>query len=219
MIALNLSYIASQKLFATASYSNFQTFMNIRSQFESINQITQFQNIDTLNYSQITQNANFNINYVISKNTKRNQNFNLNLNYLDAADKQGGIIKYGNASLFFNAAGAYTILFVPKEISITAAYNASYNTIGKDDYITLGPTLAVNSKLFKSVSASLVNSYNRSTSKNVFQNSVFNTRVNLAYTLMKKHIFGLSLMNQQRSVKGRKDVNDLVGTIGYNFSF
>lgn len=217
--AINVNYTPNQKLYTTASYSNFQTFMYIRSQFQNINQFTQFQNIDTLNYSQISQNANFNVNYTFDRRTKKNQSVNVNLNYLDAADRQGGIVRFGNASQFFNLATSYTILFVPQSLSITAAYNASYNTIGKNEYLTLGPTVAVNSKLFKQISTSLSASYNKTKTSGVYENAVFNTRANFGYTLFTKHLFSLSLMDQWRDVKLKGNTNDIVVTLGYNYSF
>ena len=217
--AFNLNYTPNQKFYTTASYSNFQTFMNIRSQFQNINQFTQFQNIDTLNFTQISQNANFNVNYTFDRGVKKNQSVNVNLNYLDAADKQGGVVRFGNASQFFNLATSYTVLFIPKGITVTAAYNASYNTIGINDFLTLGPTLAVNSKLFKKITTSVSLSYNKTKTSGVYENSVFNTRLNLGYTYKTKHPFSISVMNQLRDVKLKGTTNDIVVTLGYNYVF
>ncbi|UZO82121.1 hypothetical protein NBT05_06520 [Aquimarina sp. ERC-38] len=64
--AFTASVNASEKLTFNSSYSNFQSYTNIRDQFDYINQVGQFDNVDTLNYRQITQNANLGINYMIS---------------------------------------------------------------------------------------------------------------------------------------------------------
>lgn len=47
----NIGYAASERLNLNASYSNFQTFTNIRPQFEQQNQLTPYQNLDTLNFT------------------------------------------------------------------------------------------------------------------------------------------------------------------------
>ena len=83
--AVNLNYSGSGKFLFTASYSNFTTFMNIRPLFQTINQqVTPFVNLDTLNYSQVSQNTNMNMTYQLQKTPERNQMLHLNVNYLIA---------------------------------------------------------------------------------------------------------------------------------------
>ncbi|HEX8460448.1 MAG TPA: hypothetical protein VF623_03425, partial [Segetibacter sp.] len=81
--SVNVDFMPSQKLFLTAGYSNFQTYMYIKPLFQSINQQTQFQNVDTLNFSQISQNANFNANYTFQRSDKKSQSFNVNISMFD----------------------------------------------------------------------------------------------------------------------------------------
>ena len=64
--SLNVGYAANERLNVTASYSNFTTFTNIRSQFVDINQLTPFDNLDTLDFTQISQNATVHANYILS---------------------------------------------------------------------------------------------------------------------------------------------------------
>ena len=220
IVSLNFNYTPNKRLYLNASYSNFQTFMNIKPQFQYINQLTQFQNMDTLNFSQISQNANFNLNYILGRKKAKQSSINVNLSFLDAADKQGGIIRKGNVSDFYNAAVAYSLLLDSQRISITTAFNASYNTIGRNDFMTLGPTLAVNVKLFKKkVTAGFSTSYNSSTSSGTWQSKVLNIRCHASYIFKKRQNLNFTLLNQSRNVKGRGKMNDLVGTLGYNFSF
>ncbi len=46
--SINANYTASDRLGITGSYSNFQSYTNIRDQFDYINQVGEFDNIDTL---------------------------------------------------------------------------------------------------------------------------------------------------------------------------
>src|SRR5690606_16226055 len=50
--SFNAGYAPSQKVNLNASYSTFQTYTNIRSQFLDINQLTPYDNLDTLNFTQ-----------------------------------------------------------------------------------------------------------------------------------------------------------------------
>jgi hypothetical protein len=195
--------------------------MNIKPQFQFINQLNQFQNLDTLNFKQISQNANLNFNYIIKSNSATNHSFNLNLSFQDAYDMQGGIVRTGGSSQFYNGAASYNILFIPKSVSITTALNYSYNTIGIEDYTTIGPTVAINSKWFKKrVTVGFATSYNTSTaSVSQTKTSVLNLRFNTSYTFKQKHNLLLSVMNQSRTAANDAKSSSLVGNIGYNFNF
>ena len=218
--SVNMNYSPNRRFYSTFSYSNFQTFMNIKPQFQYINQLTQYQNLDTLNFAQISQNANLNINYLFAKRKNNTHTLNLNFNFLDAADKQGGIIRKGNASDFYNTALAYSFLLDSLNISFTTAFNASYNTIGRNVFLTLGPTISVNGKfLKKKIIAGVSTSYNNSSTLGIQQRKVLNIRCNASYVYMKKHHVNLSMLIQSTNVLMRKKTNDLVGTLGYNFNF
>ncbi len=216
----NFGYNPTEKLQATLSYSNFQTYMNMRPQFDQINQSSQFQNIDTLNYVQISQNANANINWITKKNEKQTQSLNLNLSFQDASDQQGGVVANGNTSQFYNLAAAYGLVMIKQGIGVTLAYNTSYNTIGKNDFLTMGPIMSINAKLLKkTLTTSFSTSYNRSSSLGLRQSSVLNVRANASYVLMKKHNLNFSLMSQHRDVSSKGKTNELTTTLGYGYSF
>lgn len=220
--AANLSYNPSAKFFTTFSYNNFTTFMNIRPIFQLINQVNQLQNLDTLNYSQLSQNANLNTNFVLKQNTSHTQNLNINCSYQDAVDKQSGKTTSIGNSKFYNGTVSYNLFFVKTSLNIMAAFNYSYNTVLQSDYTILGPTLGVNAKLFKKVvTASWIVSYNKSTSNitNQAASNVLNLRFNAAYTFYKKHNLMFSLAYQSRNVMGQSNANSILGNIGYGFNF
>src|SRR5690606_23767511 len=98
--SVNASFQASERLNLSGSYSNFTTFMNIRTQFELLTELTPYDNLDTLNYRQISQSANMNINYVLSQDKDRRQNLNVNLSHQNSSDQQGGA-DTGTGSRFY----------------------------------------------------------------------------------------------------------------------
>jgi hypothetical protein len=151
---------------------------------------------------------------------RRNQSLNLNLNFQDAYDQQGGTVGMGNSSLFYNMALAYNILFVPKNISVTAAFNGTLNAIGRNNFTTLGPTLAVNSRLFgKRLVAGCSGSYNVSNGDGSAQSNVLNIRWNLAYVIKKKQNIGINMVQQFRNAEGQPERHSIVATMAYSYAF
>jgi hypothetical protein len=192
----------------------------MRPQFTYINQLTQYQNLDTLNYSQVSQNANLNVNYILSTSKKISQNLNVNLSFQDAYDQQGGTVAEGNSSLFYNVSAAYNLLFVPQNISLTTALNGTENTIGRNNYTTLGPTLGINSRwLRKKLVAGFTTSWNVSNGVGAPASDVTSIRWNFSYAIMKKQNIGLNVVQQYTTVSGQKGTNSLVATMGYNYIF
>jgi len=218
--AVNLNVNPNDRLNTSLSYSNFQTYMNMRSQFDQINQVTPIQNLDTLNFTQISQNTTLNVNYIVQTSKRTSQNMNMNFSLQDAADLRNGVLHKGDGSRFYNSNLAYSLMFIPKQINVTAAFNLSYNTIGRDDFLTWGPTAAINSRLFnKKMTAGGSVSYNASTASGVQQGQVLNLRANAGYRMKKKHNLNLSAIQQYRWAPARGTTNDQTVTLGYNYNF
>ncbi|RAJ87614.1 hypothetical protein CLV59_101375 [Chitinophaga dinghuensis] len=219
--SMTMTYAPNERLNTSLNYSNFQSFMHIKPQFDYINQVSPIQNFDTLNFKQISQNANLNLNYMIGANTKRrSHNINLNLSFQDAADIQNDVLRKGNGSQFYNLSSAYSLMLVPIQTSITAAFNLSYNTIGRNDFMTLGPTLGANTKFFKKkMNAGMSLSYNSSNSGEGAQGQVMNVRLNSGYTFLVRHRLQFTAMQQTRWAPAKPAAKDVTGTLGYNYSF
>jgi hypothetical protein len=218
--AANLNYNHSERLTASLSYSNFQSYTNIKSQFDYINEITDYDNLDTLNFTQLSQNATLNINWNINANETQKHTVNFNFNYQEAADKQNGAIRTGGASQFYNFATNYGLLFIPQSIQINTSANLTYNTVGFNNLLTYGPSIGAATKLFKnSLTTGVTASYNVSANNGDRQNSIFNLRLNIAYTILKKHSLNAVIVNQSRTMKEHPKANDFTLTCGYMYNF
>ncbi|MEY2828635.1 MAG: hypothetical protein RIQ33_493 [Bacteroidota bacterium] len=222
VFAGNLGFNPSQRISVNANYSNFQTYMNIKPLFQSVNQTNQFQNFDTLNYVQLAQNANLNLNFVVQQSKQLVQNINLNASYQDVTAKQGGKEQTDNNTNFYNGTAAYNIMFVQVGINLISAFNYSYNILGATKNTIMGPTLGITSRLLKKkLMLGLSTSYNQSVSSIVSQpkSNVINVRFNSTYTFFKNHNLMLSIMNQNRTVVGKAAANNVLGNIGYSYTF
>jgi hypothetical protein len=220
--SINLNYSPTLKWNFAFSYSNFTSFTNIRSNFETINQVNPYEQIDTLDFTQLTQSANANISYLIgdSSDVDKKQFLNLNLSSQIAANEQQGNSNSG--SKFYNANLSYTISLIPKNTSITAAMMSSYTEMPQTYTTMLGPMASI-SKLFfeKKLRTSTSIAWNRTYINSEISNTILNFRANAGYTLKKSHTFNLSLVLLDKSEKSeeRKSFTEFTVTLGYSYSF
>ncbi|MBT1705422.1 hypothetical protein [Chryseosolibacter indicus] len=220
--SINMTYAASQQLNFSSSYSNFQTYTNIRSQFLDINQLTPYDNLDTLNYTQISQNATLTAMYMFGKNKNRKQSLNANLSFQDAADKQGDVSQ--NSSIqFYNANAAYGLNLVPPNMMVSIAFNGTVNSGAGINTKTLGPTASVTKSFFdKKLRTTLSSSYNTTFSNRQRISTVMNGRLSANYAVRKKHNLNLSMVvlkRQNQAETASRSFTEFTGTLGYSYSF
>jgi len=218
--AINLNYTASERLGINAGYSNFQSYTNIRDQFDYINQVGEFDNIDTLNYRQISQNANLGLNYILKKTENKQHSTNLNLVYQNSNNQQEGENIEGGNNTFYNGMAGYTLGYPKQNLTVTLAAHTSYNTIGEsDNSLTLGPTLAIGKQFFdKQLRTHLSTSYNTSYANGQQQNNIYNFRLGSNYALLKKHNLSLNFLAFFRN-STLNTGRDLTVTVGYSYAF
>jgi hypothetical protein len=218
--AINLNYTASERFGINAAYSNFQSYTNIRDQFDYINQVGEFDNIDTLNYRQISQNANLGFNYILKKTETKQHSTNLNLVYQNSNNQQEGQNIEGGNNAFYNGMAGYTLGYPKEALTVTLAANTSYNTIGtSDNSLTWGPTLAIGKQFFdKQLRTNLSTSYNTSYSNGEQQNNIYNIRLGSNYALLKKHNLSLNFLALFRN-SSLNTGRDLTVTFGYSYTF
>ncbi|WP_150451094.1 TonB-dependent receptor [Arenibacter lacus] len=218
--AININYTASERLGINGAYSNFQSYTNIKDQFDYINQVGEFDNIDTLNYRQISQNANLGFNYIVKKTEDKQHSANLNMVYQNATNRQEGEPIEGGNNAFYNGSAAYTLGYLKRAMTLTLAANTSYNTLGAtDNSLTFGPTIAVGKHFFdKKLRTNLSTSYNTSFANGEQQNKIYNIRLGSNYALLKKHNLSLQFMALFRNTEV-KNSRDITITFGYSYSF
>ena len=216
----NITAAFSERLNANLSYSNFQTYTNVRSNFELINQENSLDKLDTLNFVQLSQSANLNMNIITRKNEEQLHNLNVTLSYQDAANKQGGVYHPGSVTEMINAGMSYSWSFLKSGLSLNGAVNMNNSKILNGNTMTWGPTFGASTKLLKkkiNLSGSL--SYNTGSLEGVKQNEVFMCRINSSYSPLQRHNITLAYNFQWRSVQDRPSANNSIVTLGYAMSF
>ena len=222
---VNANFQAFDKLMITASYSNFTMFTN--------NQLNQFNNInnnplqiqqprDSIQYRQISQNVNININYALSATKEKAQNININYSLNDMVNKENGIVRRGGISRFHNANINYNISFPERKMNIAASINYT-NTYAASQYTNIiGPSISFNKGILKDkMQLSSGASYNISSGRGI-RTSVFNFRAGTSYAPWKKHNFDLNIINMFRLTNQNiphPKMNEITCTVGYNYRF
>lgn len=222
--ALNLNSQLNEKTNVTLSYTNFQTFVVIRSEFDFINELTPFDNFDTLNFTQLNQSLNANVNYSFGNSKEIRNNINVNLAVQDATDRRGGV-KTGEINRFYNANANYSYSHIPSQLTLTTAVNYNFNQSVIFNQSTVGPTVGANRTFLNKVLRSgLSTSYNLSRMNGENSVEIWNFRVFGAYTLAKKHVFNLSTVVLHRNIlqggnSNASNFSELTCNLNYSYSF
>jgi hypothetical protein len=221
--SVNLAYAPTENLNMALSVSTFQGHRVLRSQFDYINQMRPYENLDTLNFTQISQNVDFNLNWMLPSSEALPQNLSFFASYQEAADRQGAYILPGNLSRFLNAAMMYGIDVTPINTHFNAGVNVSNNYSNLRNFLTLGPTLAANVRLLeRRLMTGLAFSYNRSFEESVPMADVFNVRWNANTRIFERHTLQASMMWQHQTRMTQTPVHRtrvFTGQIGYMFNF
>jgi hypothetical protein len=204
------------------SYSSFQSFTNVRSQFVNINRLTQFDFLDTLNFTQISQNATVNSMYQLGSNKNKRQTINLNLTAQDAVDKQGQVVQ--NSGLrFYNLNSSYSLSLTPQSLTLSTSFNLSMSDGVASQSRTFGPTVSATKQFFnKKLRTTASVSQNESYANGLHTGSILNGRLSGNVSIKKKHNLNLStvVVNRSSSQEGAaKSFTEFTTTLGYVYSF
>lgn len=218
--SFNLNYMPSAKFVSSFSYSNFKTFMYVKPQFQSLATIVNTPNLDTLNFKQVSESMNLNMNFGLKNDNSTNQNLNVNLSYQNANNIQGGVVQELAGAKIYNGTASYSLLLVPSAINFNLIYSYNLNTIGGINNSVFGPTLAVGAKMLKQkMNMNISTSTNKVTSAagGVGYN-ILNNRIAATYSFAKSSL-QFNLMHQNRKGTDNSKQYSIVGSIGYNTSF
>ncbi|MBS7233045.1 hypothetical protein KHA90_18645 [Flavobacterium psychroterrae] len=214
--SINMNYRVTDQINFTGSYSNFSTYTNKKlDQFELINNPNTVQ-ADTLDYRQLSQNANMNMSYSFGK--KRNQNLNFNYSIAGQANEQGGVIRRGQASTVQNYNVAHSVNFLQTKIGLNSSLNYTSNQVSQNDNSSVGASVGASKKLFKDKLNTNVGLLYNSSQGNTNTSSVFGVKFNSSYLLLEQHNFNMSIISMFRNSSNAQKFNDLTATLNYAYS-
>jgi hypothetical protein len=229
VLSTNLMVMPTEKLNITFVYSNFKGYTYVRDLLKEARRGSDLIPVDTLNFTQINRNTSLNISYNLLEKGDHTQAISLSGSVMDAANKQGQIIRKGQASQVYNAQASYDLGWMQKKMNISIGYAYNKNAIAANNMIITGPTFNITKgffgeKLSSSLAINTLRTKDLSTSKT---SSLLNSNLSLNYILSKKSkLLGtiLLLKNSENENSGVDNTYKLPATIytvnlGYNYQF
>ena len=222
----NLSVVAtpSPKLNLMFNYSNFQAYTFIRNSIQNISRLSPLEQIDTLNFTQITQNITANAVYQF-KNTESNvQSLVVNGTIMGVANKQGDLVRQGQLSQIYNGMVNYSYGLPKQNLTLTAGVNVMNSYISRNTFSSMGPSMGVSKSFLKNtLTSSFTTAYLYSTSE-LTKSRITNSRLTVNYTALERHSFALmlaSLWQSSSASTGNSTTpgNFVTATLGYTTSF
>ena len=218
--SVNMQFHPNNKLNINGSYSNFSTYTNQKlNRLENVNQINNTPDqLQQLDYKQLSQNGNLNINWALSQTKTRSHNVNFNYSLASSYNSQGGIVHIGQANNFHNAIASYMLGFLDKKLNITTSVNYSYNDIATNNSSGVGTNISIAKKfLDDKLSTSFTTGYN-SNNNNQIKTEVITANLRLSIRV-KRHNFNFAAINLYRNAGHNGNINEFRLNFGYTYSF
>lgn len=230
--SINTSYSPNQQWNFNGSYSNFSSYTKQRPQNDPFYKNT----LDTLNFYQLTQNANASIMYNFG-NLKAKQNIMFNGTYQVTGQKQGAIVNagpFGSGIAFSipntitNLTAGHTIQFISTKTGINTGINFNNSVMPQMNIVFVGPNLNLSQGFYKNTLKITVGStYNQMFNNGVQVNEVLNHRLSTSFTpkVQNEKIGKLSfnanatLIQSLKTTATSKSFNEFTGNIGLNYNF
>ncbi|GJM63080.1 hypothetical protein [Persicobacter diffluens] len=222
--ALSMNLAATKKLNISASYSNFRSFTVIRSQFEDINQADPIFQIDTLNFTQLTDAANASVNWVLGQSKTTSQALNFSVNYQATASEQSEQAQANADSEFWNGVVGWNWALRPADFRFGFSMNAAWmvpNDLTPSN-LTLGPTVTLSKGFWdKKLKTRSSLSFNQAQQDGETLNQVWSWRVGASTNIKKSHSLNLTstLINRSDFKNDKPSFSELTFTLGYSYRF
>ena len=217
-----VGFTPSEALSASVSLSSFQSYRNLKSSFDYINARTPYDNLDTLQFTQLSHSLDADISWRLKQSEAQTQTLSATLSYQEAADRQGRYIPPGQLTRFMNLGTSYSLDLSALDLTLTGGFNVSNNYADRKAVLTLGPSLSLAKRfLKKQLSTGLSLSYNETQEAGHRLAQVYNLRATAGYRFWGKHGLNASVAYQGR--KFRHAVSSprysFTSELSYSYSF
>lgn len=217
-----VGFTPNEALSASVSLSSFQSYRNLKSSFDYINARTPYDNLDTLQFTQLSHSLDADISWRLKQSEAQTQTLSATLSYQEAADRQGRYIQPGQLTRFMNLGTSYSLDLSALDLTLTGGFNVSNNYADRKAVLTLGPSLSLAKRfLKKQLSTGLSLSYNETQEAGHRLAQVYNLRATAGYRFWGKHGLNASVAYQGR--KFRHAVSSprysFTSELSYSYSF
>ena len=217
-----VGFTPSEALSASVSLSSFQSYRNLKSSFDYINARTPYDNLDTLQFTQLSHSLDADISWRLKQSEAQTQTLSANLSYQEAADRQGRYIQPGQLTRFMNLGTSYSLDLSALDLTLTGGFNVSNNYADRKAVLTLGPSLSLAKRfLKKQLSTGLSLSYNETREAGHRLAQVYNPRATAGYRFWGKHGLNVSVAYQGRRLLHAVSSprSSFTSELSYSYSF
>ena len=217
-----VGFTPSEALSASVSLSSFQSYRNLKSSFDYINARTPYDNLDTLQFTQLSHSLDADISWHLKQSEAQTQTLSATLSYQEAADRQGRYIQPGQLTRFMNLGTSYSLDLSALDLTLTGGFNVSNNYADRKAVLTLGPSLSLAKRfLKKQLSTGLSLSYNETQEAGHRLAQVYNLRATAGYRFWGKHGLNASVAYQGRKLLHAVSSprSSFTSELSYSYSF
>lgn len=217
-----VGFTPSEALSASVSLSSFQSYRNLKSSFDYINARTPYDNLDTLQFTQLSHSLDADISWRLKQSEAQTQTLSATLSYQEAADRQGRYIQPGQLTRFMNLGTSYSLDLSVLDLTLTGGFNVSNNYADRKAVLTLGPSLSLAKRfLKKQLSTGLSLSYNETREAGHRLAQVYNLRATAGYRFWGKHGLNASVAYQGRKLRHAVSSprSSFTSELSYSYSF
>ncbi|MEE3448773.1 MAG: hypothetical protein VZQ51_09195, partial [Bacteroidales bacterium] len=188
--SLNLSATPIERLSVAAGINNDQSYVNLKDNLEQLTMMSDFEDLDTNEYSRLNLTTNLNVNYTMKESEILSNSFYTSFSYNTTSDKQRYDTTSANSRIYNLNFGTNTVFKIPK---ISVGFNVGLSQT--DSYSQCYKMLTLTGSLSKNFEngISLSGAYTYAgTKSDTLQSAVTNVRISASYALFKKHNLGLT---------------------------
>lgn len=188
--SLNVNANPMERLALSASVNNDQSYANLKDNLEQLTQMSEFEDLDTNEYSRLSLSVNVSANYTTKQSEIISNNFYSSFSYNTTSDEQRYDTTSANSKIYNLNFGSNTSFLIPK---ISLGFNVGLSKT--DSYSQKYKMFTLTSSLTKSFDfgLSLSGAYTYAgTEADTLRSGVTNLRATASYALFKKHNLGLS---------------------------
>jgi hypothetical protein len=219
IFSANVSSSITKRLNAGASFSNVQSYIHIKDIYNEVTATNQFQNLDTMSFSQLNMTSSGTLNYLLQNTKESRQNINASFTYQEASEKQNNQTRY-TGNKIYNSVLSYQISKIPQKLNISTSVNYNHNQLPKSYMGVISYNLSVQKAFFEKLKVSFVGTYSKSFNDSLTLANILNLRISGMYTFQKRHNFNLSLAEVHNKGLRRTSTQYSVNlTYSYMFDF
>jgi hypothetical protein len=212
----NAAATLGKKWSLSASMSNLQSYAHIRNAYDQATQTNEYQNLDTLDYTQLNYTASLNASYLIQSSEEQRQSVNGSFMYQRAAEKQGYHPYAGND--MYNGALSYQHSLIPQKLNASASVSYNLNQMTELKTSALSYSVSLQKTFWGVLRASFMGTYSDMFSSAENLAKILNLRLTGSCTLRQRHSVNLSLALVNSKSAGKTTVQ-YSSNVAYSYSF